>query len=279
MDAVVNMRSYYPLPYLRKNYPSAKLFLWCEDLFTHHLIEAAPMLSDLKVGMLCVSRFHKEQARDFLSQAWHQSKTNIAIAIDYIFNPISDELTRRSDLEIDPNKMVYFSSPHKGLDRTLSVFKVLKESDDPEIKRHFCNTRLYVANPGYFKLEDILKDEELLAFYNSEHVVRLGPLPHEDMMKELRTAWCVFHLNSVFPETHGIVHSEAHALGIPFLAHALGATPEVCDHPDELVDVRDNKAVIDRLIEWKKHGPPRVSLHNEMRETEVLKRWVKALGA
>jgi glycosyltransferase involved in cell wall biosynthesis len=128
--------------------------------------------------------------------------------------------------------------------------------------------KLYVANPGYFAD----------GVTNGSHVLSLGPLPHSEVLHHVRSALGVFHLNPTFPETFGLVHAECNAVGTPFLSSRLGATPELCDHPAELIDVMDNKAVIERIIEWKTLSRPRVRGQPNFRMTKILREWKELLS-
>jgi glycosyltransferase involved in cell wall biosynthesis len=121
-----------------------------------------------------------------------------------------------------------------------------------------------VANPGYFPNHDTKEQR---------NVVNLGALPHPEVIAHVRSALCVLHLNAVFPETFGIVHAEANAVGTPFLSSRLGAVPETADHPSELIDVNDTKAVIDRLIAWKR-GRPKVRGNPMFRLNRIVKEWL-----
>jgi glycosyltransferase involved in cell wall biosynthesis len=176
-----------------------------------------------------------------------------------IYNPIDNDLTPDST-PVDKNKIVFFSSPHKGLKRTLEVFKNF--ANFPEL----ADVKLYVANPGYFP------DHELKDIPN---VINLGSLSHPDVIREVRNALCVFHLNNVFPETFGLVHAESNAVGTPFLSARFGATAELADHPAEFIDVSDNKAIIDRIIQWKTVDRPRVRGGPQFRLKNVLRDWIE----
>jgi hypothetical protein len=164
----------------------------------------------------------------------------------------------------DNNKLIFFSSPQKGLSHTIKVFE--RFQDFSELK----NMKLYVANPGYY------------ANANTEshsNVVQLGALSHQCVIDHVRSSFAVFHLNSVFPETMGIVHAEANAVGTPFLNSRLAATPECASHPDELIDVTNEMAVIERMIQWTKFGTPKVQANPNFRLAKIVDKWVELFNS
>jgi hypothetical protein len=86
-------------------------------------------------------------------------------------------------------------------------------------------------------------------------------------------------LNDKYPETFGIVHAECNAVGTPFLSYPLGATRELADHNQEIVnDMKSNKDVIERLILWKKTARPKVRCLNAVRMDRVLGQWLELLA-
>lgn len=256
---VIVLRAPLVLKAARKQYPNAKLYLWCHDLFSAEgWVEGFQAIVDTQAIPILVSDFHKTQMYEVMKSLNFKG----GVPSKRIYNPIMDDL-RPDNTEVDRNKLVFFSSPHKGLERTLEVFKQFKNFD--ELK----DMKLYVANPGYFKDGDT---------DGNANVISLGQLAHPDIISHVRSALGVLHLNNVFPETMGIVHAECNSLGTPFLSSRLGATPEVADHPGELIDVMDNKAVIDRIIQWKTLSRPRVRGQPNFRMCKVLREWKELLS-
>lgn len=256
---VVVLRAPLVLKTARRQYPNAKLYLWCHDLFSAAgWSEGFQAVVDTQAIPVLVSDFHKTQMYDVMRSINFVGE----VPSRRIYNPIADDL-RPDNTPVDINKLVFFSSPHKGLEHTLKIFERFK--DFKELK----DMKLYVANPGYFP--DGASD-------NSNMVVRLGPLCHTDVLQHVRSSLGVFHLNGVFPETFGLVHAECNAVGTPFLSSRLGATPELCDHPAELIDVMDPKAVIDRIIDWKTLSRPRVRGQANFRMTKIIREWKELLG-
>lgn len=242
----------------RKQFPSAKLYLWCHDAFGGAgWNEGFQAMVDTQAVPVVVSEWHKINMYETVRGVNFKGQ----IPCRRIYNPIANDLIP-DNTSVDINKLVFFSSPHKGLKRTLEVFERFKDFD--ELK----DTKLFIANPGYYP------DHDTKGLHN---VVNLGALTHAEVIQHVRSALCVFHLNNVFPETFGLVHAEANAVGTPFLSSRIGATPELCDHPGELVEVPDNRASIDRIIAWRK-GRPRVRGNPNFRLSRIIKEWLDLLA-
>ncbi len=238
-----------------KNAPRSRVILWLEDIMSSAMGEYAPHLQELNIITVPVSDWHVNQIREMI-------KTNTAFHgrfyVRRIYNPLDDDLHPRSGL-IDKNKLVFFSSPHKGLDYTLKTFQNLRNFNK--------DFKLYIANPGYLIQGDV----------SDENVVNLGPVPHSVIMDHVRSSLCMYYPNYVFPETFGCVMAEANAVGTPFITHPLGAAYEVSDHPSQLVDVRDPKKLIDRVMEWYNGARPIVRARPEFRMSTVIRDWLALL--
>jgi glycosyltransferase involved in cell wall biosynthesis len=135
-----------------------------------------------------------------------------------IYNPIDDGLAPDGS-PVDERKLVFFSSPNKGLRFTLDVFG--------ELRRRMPDLRLVVGNPGY-------KIRKTTPMPGVEY---LGPQPQHRIHQEVRTALCTFVPNFVLPETFGLVFAESNALGTPVLTHDCGAAAEVIGDPRQLLPV------------------------------------------
>lgn len=255
VDFVVVLRDAGTLPATRARFPNAKLYLWLHDIIGMEMAHAVPMLAATKTTVLCVSEYHRTQVVQALMVGGYSGQ----FSVKRIYNPISEYL-KPDSTPVDKNKLVFFSSPHKGLERTLDVFKHLRGFNP--------SFNLYVANPGYYA------DRETRAHPG---VVGVGQLTHSAVMEHVRSALCVFHMNDVFPETFGLVYAEANAVGTPFIAHQLGAIHEVSDHPSQIVNVKNNKQVIDRVMAWHDGGRPSVRGNPVFRLNAICQEWERLL--
>lgn len=241
----------------QKRFPKAKHYLWLHDVvsgeYRDHLLHHLNLSAESKVHVVCVSDFHKTNVIDNLREI--AARGNLRVT--RIYNPIAPYVVKDPNVMIDHNKLVFFSSPHKGLKETAHMFQMIRRID-PEM-------RLYVANPGYFP--------DATDF--PEGMVNVGVLPHKQVLEHVRNALCVFYPNYVFAETFGLVMAEANAVGTPVLTHPLGAANEVLEHPHQFLDCRNYKDVVDRVLHWKNGNRPVVSGRPEFKLDNVLKDWVR----
>lgn len=255
-DVVIVLRMPALLPEIRSRFYKARLYLWAHDWANGEWASLFPSLVRARTQVVCVSQTHKMQMQMVMAPVGDLTK----LPIHFIYPPISDNLTI-DDTPVDKNKLVFFSSPHKGLKETLSVFKLLKDGFLPDVK-------LYVSNPGYYKSLETHQDG----------VVNLGSLSHEDVMSHVRSALCFFYINYVFPETFGLVYAEANAVGTPVIAHRFGAAHEVLSARSQVVDARDNKQIIDRVLSWHQDGGrPKVQVAEKYRLKNVVAEWGRLL--
>jgi glycosyltransferase involved in cell wall biosynthesis len=142
-----------------------------------------------------------------------------------IYNPVDDDL-KPDGSEVDTAKLVFFSSPNKGLALTLDAFQAAR--------RVMPDLRLRVGSPGYKSLRRAGMES---VDGKIDGVEWLGALPHARILAEVRTALCVFYPNFVLPETFGLVLAEAKAVGTPVLTHDCGAAAEVLADPRQILPI------------------------------------------
>lgn len=251
-DYVISLRSPDTLRRAKERFPKAKHFLWNHDLMVPSTAQA--LVSQTDYTAIAVSNFHRTQIQQTLYPQGYTGQFQVKV----IYNPIADDLAPDST-PVDPNKLVFFSSPHKGLDYALEVFSNLL-SFNPDFK-------LYVANPGYLPSVRTEQDK----------VVVLGTLPHHEALAHVRAALCSFLPNRNFPETFGLVFAESNAVGTPVLTHPIGAAREVLFHPSETLDCRSVKSVIDRVMAWHSGNRPKVKANPKFRLSFVIASWRKLL--
>jgi len=161
-----------------------------------------------------------------------------------IYNPVEASLIQDGS-SVDMDKLVFFSSPKKGLKFTLDAFRALR--------RAMPGLRLLVGNPGY-KLDRAAR---------IDGVAYLGPQPQARIHAEVRTALCTFCPNFVIPETFGLVFAESMALGTPVLTHDCGAASEVIGDAQQVLPVTRSQRVYERVLKsWSpslRSGPARLA--------------------
>lgn len=251
-DTVITLRDagHYRANVLK--FPKAKHYLWMHDVvggdygahMEHHL-------GGFNNDLICVSDWHKDQI--------HRQLPGVALNIKRIYGPLAPYCTKTTT-QFDPYKLIFFSSPHKGLEGTLAAFVRLR-AREPRF-------RLFLSNPGYFKD----------AVGLPEGVINLGSLPHHSLlMDHVRESLCTFYPNTVFEETFGLVMAESDAVGTPVIAHRIGAAPEVISHPKEIMDCRDVDKVVERVLAWSKGERPIVKGRIEFTLNTVLNEWEKVI--
>jgi len=242
IEHVVVVRESRALPMLRELYPRARFYLWVHDQMNpgskraRRLATTARVLRELAVRVVCVSHTQRQRVEATLERidlADHVSARTI-------YNPVADELVPDGG-PVDADRLVFFSSPNKGLAYALDVFAALR--------RRTPSLRLQVGNPAYKRGRDASRDG----------VEYLGAQPQARMHEHVRGALCTFAPNFVLPETFGLVYAESKALGTPVLAHDCGAAAEVIDDPRQLLPVRSayrgyETAVRGLSIGWRR-GP------------------------
>jgi glycosyltransferase involved in cell wall biosynthesis len=161
-----------------------------------------------------------------------------------IYNPVADELVP-DGTAVDSNRLVFFSSPNKGLNFALDAFAA--------VRRAIPTLRLSVANPGY-------KADRVARLAGVEP---LGALPQARVHAVVRSALCTFFPNFLIPETFGLVFAESHALGTPVLTVDCGAALEVLGDREEVLPLRRAYRAYERACgalspTWRQ-GPARLA--------------------
>jgi glycosyltransferase involved in cell wall biosynthesis len=202
-------------------YPRAHKMLWLHDLAGpandrgKKLLACGPRLAAEGITVVCVSDYHAHQVRDNFMSLPAAERPQVV----RIYNPVDVSGVAGEPIAVDPCKLVFFSSPHKGLDHALTVFSQLRAKDRA--------LRLYIANPGYFP--SITKQWP--------GVVNLGAVPHHIILRHVKSALCTFYPNFIYPETFGLVLGESNALGTPVLTHGIGAAAEVLNGDGQVLAI------------------------------------------
>lgn len=251
-DNVVLLRAQKLMKRVAAQYPGSRRLLWLHCFPGRHRRGMLARAAAAGFGVVTVS----QALREAVLQA-NAELTNARVEV--VYNPVEVDDCRPAGPR-DRNKLVFFSSPHKGIEQVLQRFAEL-HARHPEL-------RLYVANPGY------IPGSSLAAHPG---VVDLGPLDHAEVLKHVAEAFCVFYAQSSFAETFGLVFAEANALGTPVLAHPLGAAPEILG-PEQLVDCDDPEKVAALFDQWRAHGTPVVGPRRDFDLTAVTSRWLELLA-
>ena len=264
-DTIVLLNTPKLLKQVRKHWPGVALYLWIHCFPGKR---RRKMLNKLAVNadatLLAVSETLKNTLEQHLAQyptyGSKNNQTDIFAKVQRVYNPVDEQLVA-DNTPIDQNKLVFFSSPHKGLAQVLMAFK--------EVKKLLPQMKLYIAHPGYMPLPAGLEEED---------VVVLGALSHKEVLWHVREALAVFYPQNTFKETFGLVFAEANAVGTPVLSHPLGAAEEVLENKQQLVDVSNKQTVAQTIQAWRNKQRPQVSLPAKFRIKQVLNRWEELVG-
>lgn len=243
---VVLNRDSRALPAVRSLYPHARVYLWVHDLLnpgskrSRRLASTARLLRELSVTIICVSNTQRRGLETTLRRLNLQDTVRTLT----IYNPIDDALEPDGSA-VDARKLVFFSSPNKGLAYTIDAFRALR--------RRMPDLYLRVGNPGYKAGHPV----------DIEGVEWLGPQPQERIHEEVRSALCTFVPNFVIPETFGLVFAESHALGTPVLTADCGAALEILGDPEQVTSVTRAQRLYESTlrkipVSWRE-GPARVA--------------------
>ena len=228
---VVVNRDSRALPTVRELYPNARIHLWLHDRVkprskrARRLAADAGMLRDLGVRVICVS----DTQRHAVEAALRWMGVSDRVSACTVYNPVDDQLLPDGS-PVDDRKLVFLSSPNKGLKFTLDAFRALRGA--------MPDMRLVIGNPGYKTGEGA----------RLEGVEYLGPQPQPRIHAEVRTALCTFFPNFVIPETFGLVLAESKALGTPVLTHDCGAALEVLGDPAQVLPVTASMRIYEGLL-------------------------------
>ncbi|WP_212751915.1 glycosyltransferase family 4 protein [Roseovarius arcticus] len=251
-DAIVVLNRWKVAAKLRKLYPGTPIFLWLHVYPGRHNRAMGAVMKDADITVICVSRTHVRSLATF-------TRTSDRPDITFIYNPVADGL-RPDGSTRDADKLLFASSPHKGLGQVFEQFAALRLSI-PSIT-------LAVADPGYLKWDTGAVPDG---------VSFLGALPHHVLVQHMRQALCLFNPQTSFAETFGLVLAEANAVGTPVLIHeGLGANDEVVADEAQRVDGNDPEAILKKIAQWR-HSCPAVTTNPEFNMAEVANVWAELL--
>lgn len=245
----------------------ARLWLWLHNYLKDEVHFFWQDHLRYKLGIVCVSRAHAEHTRSHLRSLpgyWASLGLMGRGGVLYHHNPIDSNLRPDPRTRRDRHKLVFFSSPYKGLEQVIPLF-IEAHARDQRLK-------LFVADPGYLKN----KEPGLL---DAPGIVRLGALPQQVALQHVREALCVFYPQRKRPETFGLVFAEANAVGTPVLAHRFGSAQEVLSKSNPPLDASQPGTVVETLLDWVEHGGPKVQANPLFACDHVVNEWNRFLAA
>jgi len=260
---VISLRHPAAALMMRDRFPDAAHVLWLHDLLVagdaaDAFLKHGRALAGTDTTIVCVSDFHLGQVAGALATLLPDARFPF---LRRIYNPIADDL-QPDGTPVDPDRLVFFSSPHKGLEHALRAFGAMRAQ--------LPSLRLCLANPGYFALPEVA----------AAGVTVLGSLPHQAMLAHVRGAVATFLPNLVYPETFGLVYAESNAVGTPVLTHPIGAAAEVLQDAAQLVPLPAAGGegelparYLERIAAWRAGARPVVSARPAFRMSAVREAW------
>lgn len=215
---------------------NAPTYLWCHDLFTPG-VESAQNFDKF----LALSPFHKNYTMGL--QGVSEDKIIVTR------NGIVPEKFAFEKRPKNPNKLVWMSSPDRGLERAMLVAdKVREKFPDIELHVYYGIEGLYKYGPQMSALADRLKSMMATRSYVHYH----GFTEQSQMMEEVSDAVIWLHPNN-FIETFCITALECLANGIFPVVRRLGALS------DTLKDAEGKGQAI--LLDYKWDDESSIDLH------------------
>lgn len=203
-------------------------YLWCHDLFTP-TVEAVHNFEKI----LCLSEFSK----NYVSGLQGVPDSKIVVTRNGI-DPTKFQFEKKAK---NPNKIVWMSSPDRGLERCMQVCdEVIKEFPEIELHVYYGIEGLYKYGPGMSALADKLKAMMAARPYVKYH----GFTEQNKMYQEVSDAVIWNHPNN-FIETFCITALECLANGIFPVVRRLGALA------DTLKEAEENRKAILLDYEWE----------------------------
>lgn len=251
--AIIVINSWKVACKLRRMAPDARIILWLHVFPGRHNRKMGPALARSGIEILCVSASHAMQLREFLAEG-----SDTVPHIGHIYNPIPDDLAP-DGTPIDPDLLLFASSPHKGLREVFARFRDLRQACP--------SLRLEVADPGY------------LAWDTGpvpDGVDFLGSLDHGALIARMRPALCLFYPQTSFRESFGLVIAEANAVGTPAILHrGLGANDEIAS-PEQCIDCTRPDQIAARLDSLRR-SRPQIRSQRAFRLSAVADSWADLL--
>ena len=228
VEHVIVVRDARALHDVRLLFPTARLYVWLHDLAAPGSTRARWLTSSSKylggVTLVCVSDFLCARIAAVVDPLDMANEVDVRT----IYNPIDDDLAAGA-AAIDDDKLVFLSSPNKGLSYALTAFQA--------IRKVIPGLRLFVANPGY----RIIESQAV------PNVVWLGTLPFAQAVAHASSALGVLMPNILLPETFGLVFAESNAVGTPVITHDVGAAREVLHAANPVLPIRSRQKSFARL--------------------------------
>jgi glycosyltransferase involved in cell wall biosynthesis len=255
-DYIIVLRKYPLLKDLRKKFPNAQLYLWIHTYKNKEYAFKRLGLSKTKTTVICNSNTHALNTAYLLNQSLLGKLYSLFLKpspVNYCYNPIEKPIKNNTNRDI--NKLLFFSSPNKGLKEVVDLFFI--------INKIMPDLRLYIANPGY------KNDASMI---HNANIITIGSLPHKKMMQEVKKSLCVFYPQNSFAETFGLIYAEANAYGTPVLACDIGSAKEILHKNNALIKANDHEEMTKTIKKWQNNFPE-IQYNENFSDKAILAKW------
>ena len=202
---------------LKNDFNCKHVNLWLHDMPDSPAHVEYVDASNKADSVVALSQFHKKKMLEYFPDA---DPTKIVVIGNGVASEYFDGASDR-----DPHKLLYTSTPHRGLDILLEVFPKIKELVPQTTLDVYSSMKVY---GDAFAQED---DEFQHLFDKAkkmEGVNYFGTVKKEVLGKAMRDAGVLAYPCN-FPETLCVTALEAQRAGLPIITSTAGALPETCD--------------------------------------------------
>jgi glycosyltransferase involved in cell wall biosynthesis len=123
----------------------ARTYLWCHDLYTPS-VESVQNFDK----QICLSQFHKR----YVSSIQGLPENKIWVSRNGI---VPERFKDRKNIKKNPMKLVYPSSPDRGLDKLIKILDIVRSKHPVELHVFYGFENLYKSGPAMTALADSLK--------------------------------------------------------------------------------------------------------------------------
>lgn len=250
-----------------------KVCLWTHDLPDSYVFDKLPKAIPNIDRIFALTEWHKdaikERFKDVPSDMWF-----------YARNGVETDLFKQ-EVERDPYRLIYSSTPFRGLDVLLKVFPKIKEKV-PKANLHIFSSMKVYGSDGEEKDKDYKKLYDLAKELDGVHYH--GSVKRKRLAKEMKKASLLAYPNK-YKETCCITAMEAMTAGTPIVTTKLAALPEII--PDDcgiLIDGDSNsedyqKKFIDSVVELLNNKEKWNKMHKECLKQDfswldISKEWI-----
>lgn len=233
------------LDYFKPDHPGQAIWLWAQD--TDYYAAWTPERLATTDRMLCLCEWHK---RHTLGRT-PELKDKISITSNGVKLELIDEVEASGPIERNPKKLIYASSPDRGLLTLCKIFKRAYEYDEGlEAYCYYgCNNieKLIEFNPRFGHYRGFV--EELKRAVDHPGIHWVGRVGQPELYREWLSSgiWCY---PTHFTETSAITCMEAQAMGAIPITNPLAALAENVQYGVFIQgDPRDNALIQARYVE------------------------------